>query len=134
MAFDTVRARHIPALLLASTQTLGGFWPWINPRSAILAFGFPARIADVPAAHPVMVQGQSRSTILGLFFWALYFRRRYAEIDALMAIVGFWAGAVDAYLVWRTGSARKAVMRLATLWGFATLGLVGVTAGRGEAA
>ncbi|GAB1314610.1 hypothetical protein MFIFM68171_04820 [Madurella fahalii] len=131
MPFDTFRARHIPALLLASTTTLGGFWPWVDPRSAILAFGFPGRIADAPAAHPVMVQGQSRSTILGLFFWVLYFRRRYVEMDALMAVMGFWGGAVDAYLVWRTGSARKAVMRLVTLWGFAALGLAGVTAGLG---
>ncbi|KAK3368531.1 hypothetical protein B0H63DRAFT_488640 [Podospora didyma] len=128
MAFEHFSPRHIPAIILASTTTLGGFWPMLNAHSAILAFGFPPRIAETPAAHPVMIAGQSRSTILGVLIFTLYFRRRYAEIDTLMAIMGFWGGLVDTYLVWKHGKPEKALFRLATLWSFAALGYFGLTA------
>ncbi|KAK3377253.1 hypothetical protein B0T24DRAFT_620785 [Lasiosphaeria ovina] len=131
MASSHFSPRHIPALILASTTTLGGFWPMLNAHSAMLAFGFPPHLAEAPAAHPVMLQGQSRSTILGALIFTLYFRRRYAEIDTLMAIMGFWGGAVDAFVVWRHGRPEKAFFRLVTLWSFAAIGLAGLTASSG---
>ncbi|KAM7194153.1 hypothetical protein V8F20_008073 [Naviculisporaceae sp. PSN 640] len=123
--------RHIPALIQATTTTIGGIWPIFNARGAMLEFGFPPRIADDPLTWPVMIQGQSRTTILGLLTFIFYFTGRLREVDIILAIMGFYAGMLDSWVVWKTtGGLRWTVFRLVASWVLGAWGLMGMTAGR----
>jgi hypothetical protein len=119
--------RHIPALIVASTTTFGGIWPMFNASAAMLEFGFPRTIAETPAAAPVMVNGQARTTILGLLTFIFYFQGKYAEVDTLMVVFGGYAGVVDAFLVWRHGNPGKAVFRIVASWAIAACGVARLT-------
>ncbi|KAK0703652.1 hypothetical protein B0T26DRAFT_732142 [Lasiosphaeria miniovina] len=121
---------HIPALIQATTMTFGGMWPMWDAQAAMAEFGWPARIASAPAAGPVMVQGQARTTVIGLLVALFYLRREYAAVDAVMAVTGFYVGVVDSYLVWREndGGLSWAAFRLVASWFFGLCGLRGWTA------
>ncbi|KAM7208249.1 hypothetical protein V8F20_001529 [Naviculisporaceae sp. PSN 640] len=124
-----VSMRHIPALIVILTTTIGGLWPMFDARGAMLEFGFPASIAESKLAAPVMVHAESRTTILGLVTLIFYLRHQYAVVDTILAIYGGYAGAVDTYQVWTlAGSARWAMFRLGASWALAGCGLAGLTA------
>lgn len=100
-----------------------------NARGAMLEFGWPERIADDPLTHLVNVQGQSRTTVLGLLVFVFYFRGQYKAVDTLMAVMGFYAGVVDSYVVWKeTGWLGWTIFRLVAAWCFGAWGLAGMTA------
>ncbi|KAK3385914.1 hypothetical protein B0H63DRAFT_523230 [Podospora didyma] len=120
--------RHIPALIVASTTTFGGMWTFFDAPSAMLEFGFPAHVAHAPTSTPVMINGQARTTILGLLTFIFYFQRKFVEVDTIVAVFGAYAGAVDAWLVWKEGNAGKAVFRLVASWALAACGIAGLTA------
>ncbi|KAK4163257.1 hypothetical protein QBC43DRAFT_68883 [Cladorrhinum sp. PSN259] len=121
--------RHIPALILASSCTIGGLWANWNAEAAMTEFGFPPHIAQAPQAVPVMMNGQARTTVLGILTFVFYFRGNYREVDTLMTVFGFYAGLVDSYIVWKANPAnlRWAFFRLAASWVFGVCGSVGLT-------
>lgn len=113
---------------VASTMTFGGMWPLFNARGAMLEFGFPAKIADTPAAAPVMAIGQARTTCIGLLVFLFYSRGQLDQIDLVMAVTGAYAGLVDSYVVWKAGNPGKAASRLISSWMVAAWGFAGLTA------
>ncbi|KAI0160703.1 hypothetical protein GGR57DRAFT_456139 [Xylariaceae sp. FL1272] len=128
--FDQFEWRHVPSLFVASVTTVGVLWPITNPRRALLTFGFPNRIAESPAAAPVMLIAQIRTTILGLAMWLLYFKGNLESLDVIMAVYGTAAGIVDSYAVWKQGNTSKAIFRLTSSWALAAYGWAGMTSGR----
>ena len=108
-------------------MTFGGLWPLFNAPGAMLEFGFPTQVADAPAAAPVMVIGQARTTIIGLLVFILYSRNQLDMIDTLMAVTGAYAGLVDSYVVWKQGNPRMASFRLVSSGLIATWGFAGWT-------
>ncbi|KAI0007221.1 hypothetical protein F4779DRAFT_593134 [Xylariaceae sp. FL0662B] len=96
----------------------------------MLMFGFPARLAETPATHPVMVCCQVRTTILGMVIFTFYLRNKFVEIDTVMAIMGTFAGLVDSYIFHREGNPRKAIFRLAVGLLIGAWGYSGMTGGR----
>jgi hypothetical protein len=125
--FDYFTLRHIPALLAGSTMAFGGLWPLWDARGAMLEFGMPARIADAPQAAPVMAVGNARTSALGFVMLLFYFRNQFDTVDTILTVVGFWAGAVDCYVVWKEGQPRHAIFRLASSWILALAGYAGWT-------
>jgi hypothetical protein len=128
--FDHFTLRHIPALIAGSTMAFGGLWPLWDARGAMLEFGFPARIADVPQAAPVMAVGNARTSALGFAMLLLYSRNQFDAVDTILAVIGFWAGAVDCYVVYKEGQPRQAIFRLVSSWLLAAAGYAGWTAAR----
>lgn len=121
--------RHMPALFAALTTSIGGFWPLFSPAGALLEFGFPARVANAPAAHPVMMVNGARTTVLGVIMFVLYFRGMLEECDILLTLMGGYLGLVDSYVCWRQGNPGKAVFRLVTSLGLGAWGFFGQTSG-----
>jgi hypothetical protein len=119
--------RHIPALIVASFSTLGGIWPMLDAKGAMLAFGLPSHVAGNPATHPIMVNGRARGTVLGLLTFIFYFQRKYTEIDILIAVFGVYAGLVDGYLLWKFRNRGMAAWHLVASWTWAAWGLAGLT-------
>ncbi|KAK4178153.1 hypothetical protein QBC36DRAFT_210123, partial [Triangularia setosa] len=119
---------HLPALILITTTTLGGIWPIFDAPAAMLEFGFGPKIANCPETTPVMINGQSRTTILGTLALIFYLGGKYEEVDTLMAVYGTWAGVVDSVLVWKwTGNGKWAGFRLGASMVFGVWGLMGWT-------
>ncbi|RFU27840.1 hypothetical protein B7463_g8495, partial [Scytalidium lignicola] len=114
--------RHIPPLLIATGQAIGGLTPFWNPAAAIRAFGLPERIATAqPAQLSFMIYG-SRATIIGAAMWISYLRGNLRTVDTLM-MLNLYGCAVDAYVSWLEGEIGKAWFRglLAVFvggWGF----------------
>ncbi|KAH8755788.1 hypothetical protein F5883DRAFT_504500 [Diaporthe sp. PMI_573] len=129
--FGGFELRHILGLIVASTMTFGGTWPLFDARGAMLEFGLPARIADTPAASPVMVINGVRTTIIGLLVFTFYSRNQLDLVDLVMAVTGTYAGLVDSYVVWKEGNSRKAVFRLVSSGLLAAWGWAGWTSPRG---
>ena len=121
--------RHIPALISATALTFGGMWPLFNAKAAMLEFGFPARIAESPAAAPVMAVGMVRTTALGLLMFIFYFRGETQILDTFLAVSGGYLGLVDSYVVWKQGQPKQAVFRLISSALFSAWGFAGWTSG-----
>lgn len=128
--FEHFEMRHVPTLFAATMMTFGGMWTYFDPRSAMLEFGLPDRIAATPAAAAVMHINNARTTVIGMSLYTLYFRHQLAACDTILAILGAYAGLVDSYVVWREGNPRKAAFRLASSWLLSAAGFSGWTAGR----
>jgi hypothetical protein len=101
---------HLLPLALLPPLTLGGLIPFFLPRSAILAFGLPARIADCALAHPLMVVCSARSTALGALLGTFYYQGKYAACDAVLLALGY-VGLVDGWTCWREGNPRMGVVK-----------------------
>ncbi|RYP52993.1 hypothetical protein DL769_010587 [Monosporascus sp. CRB-8-3] len=127
--FEQFRPQDIPALIVASGTCYTGLWPLWNARSSMLTFGFPTRIAEAPAAHPVMVTCQVRTTILGMIIFAFYSQSKRDEIDTVLAIMGTYAGLVDSYVFNREGNPSKAIFRLIVGLSIGAWGFAGMTGG-----
>ncbi|KAH6609099.1 hypothetical protein Trco_002445 [Trichoderma cornu-damae] len=95
--FDHFELRHIVPLFVASATTFGGLWPFWSPKSAMLDFGLPERIASSPTAHPVMVLCSARTTTLGLLMFIFYQQEKFADVDIVMTVMGAYLGLVDGY-------------------------------------
>ncbi|KAI1128318.1 hypothetical protein F5Y10DRAFT_240718 [Nemania abortiva] len=128
--FEGLQLRHVPTLLFASLAAAGVLWPALDPRRALLEFGFPTRIANSPEAAPVMLVAQIRTTSIGIVMYALYLQGKMDALDTILAVYGVLAGIVDGYAVWKQGDTKKALFRLVGSWSFAAYGLAGLTAGR----
>ncbi|KAH8896715.1 hypothetical protein GQ53DRAFT_743328 [Thozetella sp. PMI_491] len=110
-------------------MTFGGMWPLFDPRGAMLEFGFPARIAEAPAAGPVFAVGNVRTTVLGTLMLTYYFRGKMDVVDTILAVTGGYAGLVDSYIVWREGQTGNAIFRLISSGLLSAWGFAGWTAG-----
>lgn len=122
--------RHIPALFVATTSTISSIWAMVNTQSALHEFGFPPTIATSAAAAPVIIVGQARLSVIGLALFVFYARGQLEVVDTILAILGFYAGLVDSWTVWRTGSPPSwALFRLVSSWMVGVWGVVGGTAG-----
>ena len=120
--------RHIPPLVIATGQALGGLMPFWNPADAIRAFGLPERIAIAqPAQLSFMIYG-SRATIIGGAMWIFYLRGHLRSVDTLMAL-NLYGCAVDAYVSWLEGEFGKAWFRGLLGVFVGGWGLLGLTAG-----
>ncbi|KAH7305768.1 hypothetical protein B0I35DRAFT_361508 [Stachybotrys elegans] len=126
--FQHFTLRHIPALLSGTTMAFGGLWPLWDARGAMLEFGMPANVADAPSSAPVMAVGTARTSILGFIMLLFYYRQQFEIVDSILAVTGFWAGAVDCYIVWKLGNRRQAIFRLVSSWLLALTGYLGWTA------
>ncbi|KAK4452217.1 hypothetical protein QBC34DRAFT_294123 [Podospora aff. communis PSN243] len=103
---------HLPALFIATTQTLGGIWPiFFNTSSAMLEFGLPPRVANSREGQTAFVVGSARTTVIGLVMWMLYLQGKYAELDGVMVVLGLVLGAVDCWVCVREGVGRWGVFR-----------------------
>lgn len=111
-------------------MTFGGMWPAFNASGAMREFGFPARIADAPAAAPVMVIGQARGTVIGLLVFLFYSRNQLDLVDDVTAVTAAYCAVVDAYVVWKEGERRNAVFRLVSSGMLAAWGYAGMTSPR----
>lgn len=119
---------HIPALVVGTTMSFGGFWPWFDPRGSMLEFGFPLRIAESPVAAPVWVAGNVRATIIGYLILLFHCRGQMETVDTILASTAVYAGVVDSWVVWRQGNPRAAIFRTASAVLLAAAGLAGWTA------
>jgi len=126
--FSNFVPRHLPALLFATSMTLGGTVSLINPQSSITSFGLPKRIAVSGPAQSTMQIGMARVSSIGAALLVLYSRQQYEAMDLVFGCLA-WAGAVDAYVCWKEGFPLKAVVR-AGLAGMVSLwGCLGMTSG-----
>ncbi|KAM0157644.1 hypothetical protein ACHAPG_004577 [Botrytis cinerea] len=89
--FEHFIPRHIPPLLLATIIAIGGTAPLWNAENAIRTFGFNEKIAVSKPAHPVMVSGSARVTVVGLALWGLYFGDHFEAMDVVIASLGYLA-------------------------------------------
>lgn len=111
-------------------MTFGGMWPAFDAPGAMREFGFPSRIADAPAAAPVMVTGQARGTAIGLLVFLFYSRNQLELVDLVTAVTAAYCALVDLYVVWKEGEPRDAVLRFVTSGMLAVLGYAGMTSPR----
>lgn len=129
MPFDNFQLRHLPGLLIASSETFGGFWPLFNAESAIRAFGLPEPIAQSVPAQATMFIASSRISTIGMIIFALYGQGNFAAVDTVLAVMGLYVGAMDGYLCWREGRPKNGLFRSASAFTVAAVGLAGCTAG-----
>ncbi|KAI0520764.1 hypothetical protein F5B22DRAFT_50765 [Xylaria bambusicola] len=122
---------HIPALFAGSAMAFGGVWPMFDAPAAMREFGFPAHVANTPAAAPVFVVGNVRTTCLGFLMLLFYARRQLTVVDTCLAVTGAYAGLVDSYVVWKQGNPRMALFRLASSAFLSAWGFLGWTAAAG---
>ncbi|KAG7144656.1 hypothetical protein HYQ46_006599 [Verticillium longisporum] len=109
--FNDISLRHIPALYATCAMGLGGAWSLVNPRTSLIHFGFPARIADRPEMWPVARVGHARTVSLGLIMALFYARGQYDVIDTIMGVMAGSLALVDACVVWNEGFHGWAVFR-----------------------
>ncbi|CRK26186.1 hypothetical protein BN1708_014399 [Verticillium longisporum] len=101
--FNDISLRHIPALYATCAMGLGGARSLANPRTSLIHFGFPARIADRPEMWPVARVGHARTVSLGLIMALFYARGQYDVIDTIMGVMAGSLALVDACVVWNEG-------------------------------
>lgn len=118
----------IPSLFVATALTFGGMLPLFNPNSAIREMRFPPRIHNSPAAHTIMTLGMGRKTVIGMALWTFYLQSKFEEVDTLLAILGGYLGAIDAWVCWKEGMFGKAWFGRLSGVVVCGLGLGGVTA------
>ncbi|KAF4548416.1 Hypothetical protein D9617_28g065220 [Elsinoe fawcettii] len=126
--FSHYQHRHIPALLLAATITIGGTMPLYNPERAILTFGLPQRIASVRETWPVMASGSARVSAMGLGIWAMYFAGHTKAIDVFMSSF-IYIGIVDGWICYQEGVTGAALFRLISSTAVSLIGFMKVTGG-----
>ncbi|EPE28380.1 hypothetical protein GLAREA_09500 [Glarea lozoyensis ATCC 20868] len=119
---------HIPPLLIATATTFGGLWPFINPHSALLEFGFPKATATSKPAQSVMVVCSARTTATGASIFAFYYMGDLKAVDVMLMVLGY-VGAVDAYVCYGEGMRDKAVLRGVAGGVIALWGVTGMTGG-----
>ena len=120
---------HIPALGAGVLNIVGGAVTLLNPRQAVVGFGFPARVADSVGANGLIRIFGARTTVLGVLILVLYARDQLAAVDTVLTVLGIWSGIVDGYAVFREGDSSKALMRLVGAWSVGFCGLRGMTQG-----
>lgn len=125
-----LKLRHIPALFSATTTTFGGPLSLFWPRSTMISFGLPAAIADVPATWPVFKIAQAHTTVLGLILYTFYFRGQLEAVDIVLGVSSAYAALIDSYVLYSTGEASNAAVRLFLTGSFAVWGLCGMTSRR----
>ncbi|KAF1952228.1 hypothetical protein CC80DRAFT_495563 [Byssothecium circinans] len=108
---STFHPRHIPALLIATSTSIGGLLPLFNAPSAMRSFGLPDRIANSPTAHSPFVLYGSRISAMGVLVFAAYARGDYVAVDFILALMGVFFGPVDVFVCWREGVGGKALFR-----------------------
>ncbi|KEF63280.1 uncharacterized protein A1O9_01257 [Exophiala aquamarina CBS 119918] len=104
------RPLHIPPLLAATSMGIGAVVPLWNPVAAIRAFGLPDRIATSPPAQAVFKVYGARSTCFGAAIWIFYLQGKLEAVDTILALQSY-ATVVDAWVCWREGVPRTALMR-----------------------
>lgn len=129
MTFDDLRLRHLLGLVIASSETFGGFWPLFNAERATLAFGLPEPIAQSGPAQTTMFIASSRISTIGMIIFALYGQGNFAAVDTVLAVMGLYVGVMDGYLGWREGRPSMGLFRSASAFMVAAVGIAGCTAG-----
>ncbi|KAG8630073.1 hypothetical protein KVT40_001692 [Elsinoe batatas] len=128
LGFSHYQHRQLPALLLATTITIGGTMPLFNPERAILTFGLPQRIASTRETWPVMTSGSARVTAMGLGIWGMYLAGHTKAIDVFMSSF-IYIGLVDGWVCYQEGVTNKAIFRLLSSATVSLLGFFKVTGG-----
>lgn len=128
--FAHFQPRHIPALYVGFAMTFGGLWPFFNASSSLSAFGFPPHISGSSTAWPVVEAYGTRTSLIGILVYTFYFQQKYVEVDTVVALVGFYAGILDAYVVAKQGKPRYALFRMIASFAIGTWGFYGLTEGR----
>lgn len=117
----------------ARTQNSGCEWYALRefrPSSLTAAAGFRmaefeflAKIANAPAAAPVIVIRGLHTPDISLLVFTFYTRNQLDLVNLVMAVTGAYCGLVDSYVVWKECKLSKAVTRLISsglfaAWGF----------------
>ena len=126
MTFDPVH--HIIPLVLATVFTFGSMMPLFNPTGAIRAFGLPEHIAMSPQAHACFTVYGSRMSALGMAIWIFYLKGNFEAVDTILALIGWYCGAVDGYVCWQQGVPGKAIFRMTAGFLVGGWGMLGLTA------
>ena len=124
--------RHLPALLAGGLNIAGGVVTLVNPQRAVVGYGLPVRVAGAPGAGALMAIFGARAAVLGVLLLLFYARGQLAAVDDVLAVLGLWAGLVDAWVLRREGCPDKGLLRLVASWAVAACGLVGLTQGGGS--
>jgi hypothetical protein len=96
--FHPFRLTHIPTIFVASALTFGGMVPLLAPEAAIREMGLPLRLAKSAEAQSIMTLGMGRTTVIGIALWTFYLQDKFEEVDTLLAILGAYLGAIDAWV------------------------------------
>lgn len=130
--FEDFSPRHIPALFSATAMFFGGLWPLFGneaTRSAMIEYGLPPRIANLPESWPGFMGISGRTTVIGALMYLFYFRRRYDVVDTIMAVMGFYLAVLDPYVLWGLASKSWCVFRGVSTFGFGLMGYYKLTTG-----
>lgn len=129
MALNKFGLRHLPGLLIANSETFGGFWPLFNTENAILAFGLPEPIAQSVPAQTTMFIASFRISTIGMIIFALYGQGNLAAVDTVLAVMGLYVGVMDGYLCWREGRPKMGLFRSVSAFMVAAVGMSRCTGG-----
>ncbi|KAH7354197.1 hypothetical protein B0T11DRAFT_301226 [Plectosphaerella cucumerina] len=93
------RLTHLPVLFAGTAVFVGGLIPLLgSARGAMLEYGYPERVADIPETWSVFISGNGRGTALGAVLLSLYARGRLAECDLALGILSTWLGFIDFWI------------------------------------
>lgn len=118
---------HLVTLAVATAHPAGGLvWPLVDPRGAILMFGLPQQVAELPAAQLVSASGSIRTSAFDVLVWVFYMRGKLEEVDTVNLVMGVWLGLADSWACWAAGVPCQAVLKataglLISGWGAAGL-------------
>jgi uncharacterized protein DUF4267 len=94
------RLTHLPVLFAGTAVFVGGLIPLLgSARGAMLEYGYPERVADMPETWSVFISGNGRGTALGAVVLMLYARGRLAECDLALGILSTWLGFIDFWVL-----------------------------------
>ncbi len=128
--FQHFRYRHLPVLIAASAMICTGLWPLFGyPRAAVLEFGFPEHIANVPETWPLIKALNARHTLMGILMLIFYSRRQYDVLDTFLVLLSTYTVLVDCYVLWSEGARGWIVFRLVSPIPFLVVGWNGFTQG-----
>jgi hypothetical protein len=106
-----LKLSHIPSLFVATALAFGGMVPLFAPEAAIREMGLPLRLAKSVEAQSIMTLGMGRTSVIGFALWTFYLKSKFEEVDTLLAILGAYLGAIDAWVCWKEGVVGKAWFR-----------------------
>lgn len=122
------RLLHLFPLAMATTHAVGGLiWPLLDPKSSILMYGLPERVAESPVAQSVFLSGSIRTSAFGVLVWVFYLQHKFKEVDTINLVMGIWLGFADSYVLWLEGVPGQAVFKATAGLLIAGWGAAGMT-------
>lgn len=118
--------RHIPALFMTVTLTVGGFLAFFTPSSAMEMFGFPAYIISSSPAQAVMRVYGARCMAIGLSIGTFYWQGSLASVDTVLVCLGA-TSLLDFWVLWQEGLLGTGIIKGAFAGFLGVWGAAGMT-------